>query len=187
MDISDLESKSVNIKFKSHSTYDVLENGSIQKKRDKKRVEAETWTFDKEFYSTEQQLSLIREILNNGCLPNTDLGKLIAQQIKKKMSGYKQQDQLKKLYNAEMFLTFQSLIEKMIECELKCYYCCKEMHILYDIQRESSQWSVDRIDNDLGHNTNNYYLACLECNLKRRRRSDTKFLITKQLKIVKQE
>jgi hypothetical protein len=115
-----------------------------------------------------------------------DLGKLIIQQIKKKMSGYKQQDQLKKLYSEHAFLTLSSLINKMVECQLKCYYFSKEMHVLYDIQRESSQWSVDRIDNDLGHNIGNYYLACLECNLKRRRRSDKKFLLTKQLKIVKQ-
>ena len=73
----------------------------------------------------------------------------------------------------------------MRDCELKCYYCHCEMNVLYDISREMTQWTVDRIDNDLGHNVDNYYLACLECNLKRRRRSDEKFLFTKQLKIVK--
>ena len=186
MDVIDIETKSVNIKFKPHSTYDVLENGSITKKKDKKRVEAENWNFDSEFYSSQEQLSIITQILANDCAPVNDLGKLIIQQIKKKMSGYKQQDQLKKLYSEHAFLTLSSLINKMVECQLKCYYCSKEMHVLYDIQRESSQWSVDRIDNDLGHNIGNYYLACLECNLKRRRRSDKKFLLTKQLKIVKQ-
>ncbi len=60
------------------------------------------------------------------------------------------------------------------------------MLLLYDITRESKQWSVDRIDNDLGHNINNYHLACLDCNLKRRRRTDEKFLFTKQLNIIKQ-
>ena len=35
------------------------------------------------------------------------------------------------------------------------------------------------------YNIDNYYLACLECNLKRRRRSDDKFLFTKQMKLVK--
>ena len=73
----------------------------------------------------------------------------------------------------------------MVECELKCYYCKIEMNVLYDISRELKQWTVDRINNDLGHNYDNYYLACLECNLKRRRRSDEKFLFTKQMKLVK--
>ena len=73
----------------------------------------------------------------------------------------------------------------MCDCELKCYYCLSEMNVLYDISRESKQWTVDRIDNDLGHNLTNFYLACLECNLTRRRRSDDKFLFTKQMKLVK--
>jgi hypothetical protein len=61
------------------------------------------------------------------------------------------------------------------------------MNVLYDISREMRQWSVDRIDNDKGHNINNYHLACLECNLKRRRRTDEKFLFTKQLNIIKHD
>ena len=111
--------------------------------------------------------------------------KIILQQINKKIYGYKQQDIIKKLLNNEKFITLDSVINKMIECELKCYYCTCEMNVLYDISRESKQWSVDRIDNDLGHNIDNFYLACLECNLKRRRRSDEKFLFTKQMKLVK--
>jgi hypothetical protein len=103
------------------------------------------------------------------------------------MYGYKQQDILKKRYDEKNFLTFESVISKMIECELKCRYCTKEMNVLYDISREMRQWSVDRIDNDKGHNTNNYHLACLDCNLKRRRRTDEKFLFTKQLNIIKQD
>ena len=83
------------------------------------------------------------------------------------------------------FLTFESVINKMIECELKCRYCKNEMNVLYDISREMRQWSVDRVDNDVGHNIDNFHLACLECNLKRRRRTDEKFLFTKQLNIIK--
>ena len=60
-------------------------------------------------------------------------------------------------------------------------------NILYDNSRELKQWSVDRINNDFGHNNDNFYLACLDCNLQRRRKSDTKFLFTKQLCIIKQE
>jgi hypothetical protein len=40
------------------------------------------------------------------------------------------------------------------------------------------QWSVDRNDNDVGHDKGNFHLACLDCNLKRRRRTDEKFLFT---------
>ena len=87
----------------------------------------------------------------------------------------------------EQFIDFDCVINKMVECELKCRYCKGVMLVLYDISREMTQWSVDRIDNDKGHNKNNFHLACLECNLKRRRRTDEKFLFTKQLNIVKKE
>jgi len=75
----------------------------------------------------------------------------------------------------------------MKESQLKCRYCIKEMNVLYDISREMKQWSVDRINNDLGHNIDNFHLACLECNLNRRRRTDEKYLFTKQLNIIKQD
>lgn len=109
------------------------------------------------------------------------------QQINKKIYGYKQQDIIKKLFDETKFINIQTIINKMIDTELKCYYCNNEMLVLYDISREMKQWSVDRIDNDRGHNIDNFYLACLECNLKRRRRNDEKFLFTKQLKLVKKD
>jgi hypothetical protein len=107
------------------------------------------------------------------------------QQINKKIYGYKQQDIIKKLLDTNKFINIESVIDKLVECELKCYYCQCEMNVLYDISREMKQWTVDRIDNDLGHNVDNFYIACLECNLKRRRRSDDKFFFTKQMKLVK--
>jgi hypothetical protein len=153
----------------------------------KKRVESEKWTFSEEHYKYENQIKMIQDISNNNLGYTNEVSKIAIQEINKKMYGYKQQDILKKRYDENNFLTFESVINKMIECELKCRYCTKEMNVLYDISREMRQWSVDRIDNDKGHNTNNYHLACLECNLKRRRRTDEKFLFTKQLNIIKHD
>jgi hypothetical protein len=174
----------------------------------KKRVESEKWTFDESYYNFETQLNLIKlikadvssdkypknvknadenseesvNVSNDDC---SKISKIIVQQISKKISGYKQQDLIKKKYLSESFLTFESVIDEMISCGLKCRYCNSGMLVLYDISRETKQWSVDRIDNDLGHNVNNFHLACLDCNLKRRRRTDEKFLFTKQLNLVK--
>ena len=161
-----------------------------KKEKDKKRVETENWSFSNEHYSYENQLKMIKDIhINNYDTNNNDtnnnISKIALQQINRKIYGYKQQDILKKKFKEENFLTLKSVIDKMVECELKCYYCKCEMNVLYDISREMHQWTVDRIDNSLGHNLDNYYLACLDCNLKRRTRSDEKFLFTKQLKIVK--
>ena len=130
-------------------------------------------------------MNMIKQIFENNYVSIDKTSKIILQQINRKIYGYKQQDIIKKLLNNDKFITLDSIINKMIECGLKCYYCSCEMNVLYDISREMKQWTVDRIDNDLGNNNDNYYLACLECNLKRRRRSDEKFLFTKQMKLVK--
>jgi hypothetical protein len=161
---------------------------TVQKReKEVKRVDSESWNFTEEDYLYKNQLNNIQNIHSNNYKFNDTKSKITIQQINKKISGYKQQDILKKILDVTKFITLQSIINKMIECELKCYYCKIEMNVLYDISRELKQWTVDRIDNDFGHNCDNYYLACLECNLKRRRRSDEKFLFTKQMKLVKIE
>jgi hypothetical protein len=152
----------------------------------KKRVQSEKWSFSNENFEYLNQLQMVKNIFNNEFRHNDDdVSKIALQEINKKISGYKQQDRIKKRYDEPQFLTLESVIIKMVECELKCRYCRGEMDVIYDISRESRQWSVDRINNDLGHNLTNFHLACLECNLKRRRRTDEKFLFTKQLNIVK--
>jgi hypothetical protein len=158
-----------------------------KQEKNRKRVEAENWTFSPEYYLHENQMKIINDIYQNNYNYTDDISKIAFQQINRKIYGYKQQDIIKNLFVQDKFINLNSVINKMIKCELKCYYCSNEMSVLYDISREAKQWSVDRIDNDLGHNLDNYYLACLECNLKRRRRSDDKFLFTKQLKLIKMD
>lgn len=180
---NDVKNVAFNVTINKRCKKQIIE----EQKRDKfrKRVEAENWTFDSEHYLYENQLNMMKKIFDNGLNYTDNISKIALQQINKKIYGYRQQDILKKLLDEECFINLQSIVNKMIECALKCYYCKCEMNVLYDISREMRQWTVDRINNDLGHNLDNYYLACLECNLKRRRRSDEKFLFTKQLKIVK--
>jgi len=158
---------------------------NVKPKIQKKRVECANWNIDDAFFKYERQMSNLKNVQHNNYKSTNYFEKLTLQQISKKIIGYKQQDLHKKIYNPNMFLNLKCVIDKIIECELKCYYCTCEMNLLYDISREMKQWTVDRINNDLGHNIDNFFLACLECNLKRRRRNDEKFLFTKQLKIVK--
>lgn len=180
------ESKKINITGTANK-YQIKKLNNNYVKETKKRVGSEKWTFSDEHFKYENQLKMIQDILNNNFNHTDDVSKIAIQEINKKISGYKQQDVIKKLLNKDEFLTFKSVINKMIESELKCRYCKKELSVLYDISREMTQWSVDRIDNDKGHNVDNFHLACLDCNLKRRRRTDEKFLFTKQLNIIKQD
>ena len=165
----------------------LINNNNNLEKETKKRVHTEKWTFQEEHFEYSHQTKMVNDILNNAYKFYDDVSKIAIQEINKKITSYKQQDMLKKRYDEAKFLTFESVINKMVECCLKCRYCQNEMNVLYDNSREMRQWSVDRVDNDLGHNIDNFHLACLECNLKRRRRTDEKFLFTKQLNIVKQD
>jgi hypothetical protein len=165
----------------------MISKNKLENELIKKRVQSKKWTFSDENFEYLKQIQMIIDISNNNLTYMDEVSKIAIQEINKKIYGYKQQDMIKKRYDEINFLSFESVINKMIDCELKCRYCKSGMNVLYDISREMKQWSVDRINNDLGHNIENYHLACLECNLKRRRRTDEKFLFTKQLNIVKQD
>jgi len=107
--------------------------------------------------------------------------------LNKKISGYKAQDIKKHIHDQTSIITREDLLEKMVASKLKCYYCLKHVKILYAMIREPTQWSLDRIDNDLNHSSGNTVIACLDCNLKRRRRDADKFHFTKNLTIIKKE
>jgi len=199
MDIEDNNSKIIKIDLKqitNTNTYNKNKQPPMTEKNKnkdpKKLVNSVNWTFSADCFEYQNQLNMVYDISNNYInkekgYEGADVCKIAIQQIHKKISGYKGQDAIKKHLDTDKFLTFESIIQKMIECELKCRYCKNPMNVLYDISREMTQWSVDRINNNLGHNIDNYHLACLECNLKRRRRTDEKFLFTKQLNIVKMD
>jgi hypothetical protein len=156
-------------------------------KEAKKLIASSSWTFSPEYFEYEKQLELINNILNNNFTYTNEVSKIVFQHIHKKISGYKQQDCLKKRFDNDHFLTFECIINKMLQCKLICRYCNEHMNVLYHISREMKQWSVDRINNNIGHVKDNFHLACLECNLNRKRRSDENYLFTKQLQIIKED
>ena len=160
---------------------------------DKKRVETKKWELEIEYFKYNKQLQLLTDISNNilNVYDNedkdTNASKILINQIEKKITSYKQQDIDKKILNNEKKINLTCIIDKLNETEIKCYYCKCEMLILYENVRDSKQWTVDRINNDTGHNIDNFVLACLDCNLKRRCKSADKFLFTKQLNIIKKD
>jgi hypothetical protein len=108
-------------------------------------------------------------------------------EISKKLSSYKQQDIRKELYDTKKFITMDKTMEILKECNLSCYYCKNKIYVMYSDVREKLQWTLDRIDNKQGHNSDNVLIACLACNLKRKNCNKDSFLFTKQLTIVKRE
>lgn len=172
--------------FRNLTNNNSLENNDIKNNKTSKiRIESQKWNFNMNDLTYYYQLIMIKNIYENNYNYYDYISRIALQQIKRKILSYKHQDVIKNNYNPNEFINYKIIIDKLNEIELKCHYCCKEMLILYDISREIKQWTVDRIDNDLGHNINNYIISCLECNLKKRKKDDKKFLFTKQLKIIK--
>ena len=120
-----LESKKINITGTSNRYQIKKLTKKSYDKENKKRVETEKWTFSEEHYKYENQLNMIQDISKNNFNHVDEVSKIAIQQINKKLNGYKHQDVIKKHLNEKDFLTFESIINKMIECELKCRYCKK--------------------------------------------------------------
>jgi hypothetical protein len=103
------------------------------------------------------------------------------QALKKKLASYKQQD-IKKTYDEYAnFITLENIIEKLVSCSMKCYYCNTNTLILFKNVREENQWTLDRLNNYDEHSNANTIICCLKCNLQRRRKNSTKFKFSKQL------
>ncbi len=146
------------------------------------RKESGKWTFPEEYLTFKKQNELIQKLYMN--IDFTEKKALIAM-IQKKINSYKQQDIEKQIYSNYHIISLEDTIQKLVESKMKCKYCQKNMLLIYKQIREPLQWTLDRIDNDYGHNTDNVLISCLECNLKRRNTNMEKFLFTKQLKINK--
>jgi len=109
---------------------------------------------------------------------------LIQNEIKLKIYNYKSQDVFNK-FNTNEIISLIQCIELLINSNNKCYYCNEICYIFYQHIRCPNQWTLDRIDNSIGHNLNNVVIACLQCNLKRKNTNSNKFLQSKQLKLIK--
>jgi hypothetical protein len=166
--------------FKGKLTVDKINNlkkGTIAKRN-------ELNDLSDEFLSYERQVKSINQLFMDGECENM---KLLKREIEKKITSYKTQDISKKIYNESSLISLSEAIEKLVCSKLKCHYCKESVLLFYKNVRDSKQWTLDRIDNDLCHSNENTLIACLHCNLQRRTRDMEKFLFTKQLKIKKQD
>jgi len=140
-------------------------------------------------YTYAHQLAMINQLYlnytNNPKKRQTDISFCIKKEINKKINGYKHQDIKKGIYNDSLLINMEDILEKMVASKLKCFYCKCNVNILYKFVREESQWTLDRIDNDLCHSSDNTIISCLKCNLNRRNTNKEKFLFTRNLKIKK--
>lgn len=129
--------------------------------------------FDETFFDYEFQ----KKCLND---ETSECYQIMIRYVNKKIESYRNQDKIK---NRNMDVDLNDVL-KMFE-ELSCSYCSENVFILYKLKLEPRQWTLDRIDNDLGHEKGNVVLSCLKCNLERRCKNKDKFDFTKKMRVVK--
>jgi len=124
------------------------------------------------------QIEYINNIFLGNNFPEKDL---IINELKSKLSSYKQQDKKKEYIEDTNLINLDNIIEKLVISKLKCYYCNKNMLLFFEKVRDNDQWTLDRINNLDEHSNENTIVCCLKCNLERRRKNSDKFLFTKKL------
>ena len=191
MDNNDTNIKKIIIEetLKNKLQHNKIKKINCEKER-KMKIETKTWGLNEKDLSHEKQITNLQNMLvSNDFIVNDNKDKYISKltsHIKTKLCSYKHQDILKKKLNENDFVSFEETIDLLKKCNLKCCYCSNEVYILYERVREMKQWSLDRINNDIGHNSGNLVIACLECNLKRRRTNKDAFMFTKNMVIIRE-
>lgn len=100
----------------------------------------------------------------------------------KKIASYAAQDAAK---GRETCLPPDDVLEALITSRLTCHYCSKPVLFHYSVSREPRQWTLDRIDNSLGHTLSNCVVCCLDCNLRRKTTDKVKYEFTARLQLEK--
>jgi len=151
-----------------------------EKKERTKRVVTATsrWKFTEKDLAIENQ----REAIQN---PKHESYRFILQQMRMKAQSYKTQDLEKGKYDEDRFICVDDIIGKLVESNLSCFYCKESVYVLYEYVREPRQWTLERLDNSIGHTLGNVVISCLSCNLRRRCMNYEKYIFTKQIQIVK--
>jgi hypothetical protein len=150
-----------------------------------KRQVINKYTFSQEYYNNHtEQKNLLNKLLlqDDTCISDCDqLNKI----LKEKRNSYYNQDIQKKIYNDKKFILLDEIIELLVVSKLKCNYCRENCFVIYEEVLFNKQWTLDRINNDLGHHKDNVVISCLKCNLQRKTMDYERFEWGKKLKIKK--
>ena len=136
------------------------------------------------YYTYNKQIEIVNKLYLE---ENQECETLLKREISKKISGYKNQDIQKKLIDLIKLISLDQTIELLLISKLKCFYCKDKCELLYKTIFEKKQWTLDRIDNNQGHNHDNVVICCLDCNVKRGNMDSDRFKRGKEIKIVRKQ
>ena len=155
----------------------------VAPKKKKVITSSDQWGTISRHLDVESQKKLLLDIVESR--EKTELHHALLNALKIKHAGYKSQDIAKSLFDEEKFVRFEDIVSSLVQSELQCFYCRKSVKLFYEYVRDPLQWSLERIDNKYGHNTDNVEIACLECNLRRKTMYHERYLYTKQVVVQK--
>lgn len=187
-----MDTKTIDLHILSTSTTTNLgksDKDSLSLEKEKcKRMIAETdgWTFAEEELTANVQKAMMREYFQDKELflensRNKMTMETIFKQIRGKMSGYRSQDVEKTLLDPSGLVTLDDILELFKTSDMLCFYCKEPVLVLYEFVRDPKQWTLDRMNNRLGHNRDNVEIACLRCNLRRRCMHQDRYISTKKM------
>jgi|LauGreDrversion4_2_1035121.scaffolds.fasta_scaffold142954_3 5-methylcytosine-specific restriction endonuclease McrA len=158
----------------------------IRNVKNPERKETIKWKLDDSYFTYNKQIQIINSLyLNQGCDQNQDQNILAKREISKKINGYKSQDIQKELLDLNRLISLDQTIEKLMVSKLKCFYCKEICELLYKNTLAKKQWTLDRLNNEYGHNYDNVVICCLECNIKKGEMDSDRFKQGKEIKIIR--
>lgn len=166
----------------------------IQNVKNPERKDTIKWKLDDSYFTYNKQIQMINSLyLNQGCDDGSEQELkqeqeqdiLAKREISKKINGYKSQDVQKNLLDLNMLISLDQTIEKLMLSKLKCFYCKEKCELLYKNTLAKKQWTLDRLNNEYGHNYDNVVICCLECNIKKGEMDSDRFKQGKEIKIIR--
>jgi RNase P subunit RPR2 len=140
------------------------------------------WTIDDTFFHYDKQLEVLRRLIADDT--SLEERNFFKKEIKAKLDGYARQDDIHG-HDLNAIISLDATVEMLLISKLRCTYCRECCELIYRDVMAPRQWTLDRVDNDQGHDGENVVLACLACNLQRRTMDAERFKFGKQLRVVK--
>ena len=113
--------------------------------------------------------------------------KLVENEVTRKLTGYRAQDKKNEVWDHRNFVSLEDVTELLVASRLKCFYCLRFTPLVFEEPNHPAQWTLDRIDNNQGHNRGNVKIACLGCNVKRGTSDSARFKESKIVRVDKKE
>ena len=141
------------------------------------------------FYTENQSLvlTILKEYNVAVAVADPNCVSHIIREIDAKRKAYIYQDKQHHIYDPRYSITTDRIVELLVSAGLLCHYCREICQVAYKEAMCRRQWTLDRIDNNYGHNDTNVVIACLDCNLKRGTMDFERFRLGKQFTFRKVE